>query len=122
LLGADRIATSGTVSNKTGSLPAVLSARHVPPAVKVVVLRELEKVAEHSRPDIHVVEENDSVEVVSGWRCDRVQELEEIEPMLQSLDTAKDASASLGVKKLYFEWAPSELVNAYVCQPVPGRC
>ena len=49
LLGADRIAASGAVSNKTGSLPASLSVRHISPAAKVVVLSELEKVAD--RPD-----------------------------------------------------------------------
>jgi translation initiation factor 2B subunit (eIF-2B alpha/beta/delta family) len=45
LLGADRIAASGAVSNKTGSLPASLSVRHISPVAKVVVLSELEKVA-----------------------------------------------------------------------------
>jgi translation initiation factor 2B subunit (eIF-2B alpha/beta/delta family) len=49
LLGADRISDSGSVSNKTGSLPAVLSARHVCPVAKVLVLSELEKVAAPSR-------------------------------------------------------------------------
>lgn len=37
LLGADRISSTKGVSNKTGSLPAVLSAKHIQPSVKVLV-------------------------------------------------------------------------------------
>ncbi|KAK4119082.1 nagb/rpia/CoA transferase-like protein, partial [Parathielavia appendiculata] len=53
VLGADRIAASGAVSNKTGSLPAALSAKHVSPTAKVVVLGESDKIAPPGRPDDH---------------------------------------------------------------------
>ena len=58
LLGADRISADGSVSNKTGSLPAILSARHASPRCKIVVLSELEKVA---IAEEHGVEENDQI-------------------------------------------------------------
>jgi len=97
LLGADRIASNGATSNKTGTLPAVLSARFVtsrpsPSAsnvgintenspdiqqqqqqqqhhtIKVLVLGDTEKIAPPGRPEEHVVEDNDADQVISGWK------------------------------------------------------
>jgi translation initiation factor 2B subunit (eIF-2B alpha/beta/delta family) len=71
LLGADRIAASGAVSNKTGSLPATLSVRHISPVAKVVVLSEPEKVTEPGQTGLHVVEENDLTEVMAARKSPR---------------------------------------------------
>ncbi|KAJ2895965.1 hypothetical protein MKZ38_006012 [Zalerion maritima] len=64
LLGADRISETGAVSNKIGSLPAVLTAKHVSKEIKVVVLGESEKVASGEG----VEEENAAAEIVDAWR------------------------------------------------------
>ncbi|KAL1859426.1 hypothetical protein Plec18167_006615 [Paecilomyces lecythidis] len=113
VLGADRIASSGDVSNKTGSLPAVLSAKHVNPGVKVVVLSELEKVAEPGSVSEHVVEENDPTEVISSWKADGVKGVDIIERELKKGDGDNSA---LSVKNIYFEWVPADLINAYICE------
>ncbi|OXV08352.1 hypothetical protein Egran_03885 [Elaphomyces granulatus] len=116
LLGADRIAASGAVSNKTGSLPASLSVRHISPAAKVVVLSELEKVAEPGQTGLHVVEENDITEIVGGWQREKVRGLEIIQGALQGRGSTENPGLSLEVKNIYFEWVPPELVDAYVCE------
>ncbi|KAJ9144218.1 Nagb/rpia/CoA transferase-like protein [Pleurostoma richardsiae] len=70
LLGADRVASSGAVSNKTGSLPAVLSAKHVSAGkCRTVVLSESEKVAPPGSPAEHVVEDNDAGQLVEAWQA-----------------------------------------------------
>jgi translation initiation factor 2B subunit (eIF-2B alpha/beta/delta family) len=116
LLGADRITASGAVSNKTGSLPATLSVRHISPAAKVVVLSELEKVAEPDQSDLHVVEENDITEIVGGWQHGKARGLEIIQGALQGHRSMEDSGLSLKVKNIYFEWVPPELVDAYICE------
>ncbi|UKZ83003.1 hypothetical protein TrVFT333_010804 [Trichoderma virens FT-333] len=98
LLGADLIDKAGNVSNKTGSLPAVLAAKHVSPGVKVVVLSEKEKVLPFDPPG-H--EENDSEELVRGWRGMLGPEME-----LQGV----------AVKNVYFEWVPARLVDVYLTE------
>lgn len=111
LLGADRLAADGAVSNKTGSLPAALAAKHVSPQAKVVVLSEMDKVAGQ---DGHSEESNQPAEVMRGWREAATG------GGLKGLDVV-DATAGRGsttvaveVKNIYFEWVPPGLVDAYV--------
>ncbi|POR37974.1 Methylthioribose-1-phosphate isomerase, partial [Tolypocladium paradoxum] len=94
LLGADLIDREGNVSNKTGSLPAVLAARHVSPGVKVVALADKDKVLPFDPPG-H--EENDPAEVSRSWGG-----------LLQESDVA--------VKNVYFEWVSAGLVDHYVTE------
>ncbi|KAH6609953.1 translation initiation factor eif-2b subunit family [Trichoderma cornu-damae] len=96
LLGADLVDQSGNVSNKTGSLPAVLAARYVSPGVKVVVLAEREKVMPFDPPG-H--EENDSEELVRAWGA-------VLGTGLRGVD----------VKNVYFEWVPANLVDLYLTE------
>lgn len=70
VIGADRIAESGAVSNKTGSLPAILSARHVSPQAKIVTISESEKVAPPGVTTLHIVEENDPAQLARAWQAD----------------------------------------------------
>ncbi|KAL1961673.1 hypothetical protein VTN77DRAFT_1348 [Rasamsonia byssochlamydoides] len=123
LLGADRISADGAVSNKTGSLPAILSARCVSPSTKIVVLSELEKVAEPGDPHAHVVEENNPEEVIQAWRHNGVKGLNVIDESLKTQAQAeteqKDVKATVSVKNIYFEWVQPEMINgfdAYVCE------
>jgi translation initiation factor 2B subunit (eIF-2B alpha/beta/delta family) len=97
LLGADLIDRHGNVSNKTGSLPAVLAARHVCPEVKVVVVSEKEKVLPFEPPG-H--EENDGSEVTAAWDGAGVRR--------------EDGDDIVNVRNVYFEWVDSGLVDAYV--------
>lgn len=70
VIGADRIAESGAVSNKTGSLPAILSARHVSPHARIVTISESEKVAPPEATASHIVEDNDPAQLARAWRAD----------------------------------------------------
>ena len=104
LLGADMISSNGDTCNKTGSLPAVLSGRHVSSSVKVVVVADREKVFPFSPPE-H--EENDRAEVTAAW---------------SSGGSAGAAEAFRGpehggvVKNVYFEWVDSSLIDNYVLE------
>ncbi|KAL6699424.1 hypothetical protein J3F84DRAFT_184046 [Trichoderma pleuroticola] len=98
LLGADLIDKAGNVSNKTGSLPAVLAAKHVSPDVKVVVLSEKEKVLPFDPPG-H--EENDSEELIRGWKG------------ILGPDVGLQG---VSVENVYFEWVPARLVDVYLTE------
>lgn len=101
LLGADLIDRSGNVSNKTGSLPAVLAARHVSPGVKVVVVAEKEKILPFDPPGHD--EDNDAEELVRSWQ-----------------DVVGSASErklpGVNVKNVYFEWVPATMVHLYLTE------
>ncbi|KAK3349217.1 hypothetical protein B0T25DRAFT_609874 [Lasiosphaeria hispida] len=107
LLGADRISASGAVSNKTGSLPAVLSARHVSPGVKVVVLCDSEKVAGPGRPEEHVVEDSDAGQVTAAWAAVGRQGVG---------GAAEVLGKKVAVRNISFEWVPAELVDVYITE------
>ncbi|KAL7941363.1 hypothetical protein V8C42DRAFT_334959 [Trichoderma barbatum] len=98
LLGADLIDKAANVSNKIGSLPAVLAAKYVSPEIKVVVLSEKEKILPFDPPG-H--EENDSEELVRGWRGMLSPEVE---------------LRGVSVKNVYFEWVPAGLVDVYLTE------
>ncbi|EED14597.1 translation initiation factor eIF-2B subunit family protein [Talaromyces stipitatus ATCC 10500] len=101
LIGADRIAGSnGAVSNKTGSLPAILAAKHVSPQVRVLVVSELDKVAQAEAIESHPEEDNDAEEVVRAWRLAGVK--------------GADVIDGVTIKNVYFEWVPAELIDAYI--------
>lgn len=115
LLGADRISLKG-VSNKTGSLPAVLSAKHICPSVKILVLSDLEKVEGLDQDEKSAQEENnDPKEVVSGWRSEGVKGLQFLEDGLNA-GSETDCNARVEVKNVYFELVPLPLVDALVCE------
>ena len=115
LLGADRIAQTGEVSNKTGSLPAILSAKYVATShgrdLKVVVLAESEKVAPPGDIATHVVEVNDPAQVAQAWRhrenSGRVQ---------NAADAISRASDRVAILNMFFEWCPSDLIDVYVTE------
>ncbi|ROT43819.1 translation initiation factor eIF-2B subunit family protein [Sodiomyces alkalinus F11] len=92
LLGADLIDAQGAVSNKMGSLPAVLSARHVSPAARVVVLAEQEKILPLPVPEQD--EQNDFGELIKAW--------------------SSEESLQVEVKNPYFEWVPPDLIDLYL--------
>ena len=121
LLGADRIASSGSVSNKTGSLPVVLSAKHVSPKVKTVVLGETEKIAPPGDEKEHIVENNDPAQLVRSWRSDfnsdRVQHAAATFSKALGHSGLGDASSvQLVVSNIFFEWVPHSLVDFYVTE------
>lgn len=114
LLGADRICASKGVSNKTGSLPVVLSAKHVAPSAKILALSELEKVVGNDGILEDKVEDNDPEEVFSAWRNERVEGAQVLEDSSTSSKTDRDNLATIQVKNIYFEWVPLTLVDAFV--------
>lgn len=100
IIGADLIDKSGNVSNKTGSLPAVLSAKHISPDVQVIALSEEEKVLALEPP---TQEENDPQEVTQAWG--------------PSVPTSNTGSRDdIKVKNVYFEWVPAAFIDHYVTE------
>ena len=116
LLGSDRISSSGAVSNKVGSLPAVLSAKHISPAVKVIILSEFEKVAEPGGVDDHPAEENDYNEVVQFWGVVGLEGIDLVEDYIFGEQVNRDTNVSVSAKNFYFEWVPPNLIDAFVCE------
>lgn len=117
LLGADRISSVGDVSNKTGSLPAVLSTRHVSPEAKVVVLSEVEKVAGPGTPSEHAAEDNEPSELMAGWTGSlAVKGADAIGACLRNVDSegSEVGTPLVKIKNIYFEWVPSRLVSVYI--------
>lgn len=104
LLGADMISSNGDTCNKTGSLPAVLSARHVSPNVKVAVVADQEKVFPYSPPP-H--EENCSEEVSAAWGSGGSAGVAE---------AFRGSELGSVVKNVYFEWVVSSLIDYYVLE------
>lgn len=124
LLGSDRIAESGAVSNKTGSLPAVLSAKHVSPEAKTIILSESEKVAPPGAVGTHVVEENDPVQLARAWQAGfnskRVRDA--AGTATHRLGTAATGSTAsnnvthVDIQNVFFEWVPPELIDVYITE------
>ncbi|KAI0477918.1 translation initiation factor eIF-2B subunit family protein [Xylariaceae sp. FL0804] len=109
VLGADRLSAAGDVSNKIGSLPAVLSARHVAPNAKIVVLSETEKVAGPGSAHGHAPEDNDASEVTRAWRG-TAKGVKAVEEALQ------EGRSGVVVKNTYFEWVPAGFIDAFATE------
>ncbi|KAF4426688.1 transcriptional regulatory [Fusarium acutatum] len=106
LIGADLIDKTAAVSNKVGSLPAVLTAKYVSLKAKIVVLSEKEKVLPFAPPG---QEENDSCEVMQAWG-DFSSAVREVPHSLVT------------VKNVYFEWVSPDLIDHYITEDgVTGR-
>ncbi|KAE8316089.1 hypothetical protein BDV41DRAFT_529084 [Aspergillus transmontanensis] len=116
LLGADRISATRGVSNKTGSLPLVLSAKHVTPDVRVVVLSDIEKVNGSAGViDDELTEGNDPFEVSSAWRSDGVKGIQVLEKGVKG-NKSEQENSSVTVENTYFEWVPLDMVDAFICE------
>ncbi|KAJ5835391.1 hypothetical protein N7447_001417 [Penicillium robsamsonii] len=115
LLGADQISDLGSVSNKTGSLPTVLSAKHVCPGAKVLVLSELEKVAEPGADSNNSPEENDPKELLGCWADSGMKGVKILTGGIEAAGRG-NMNYAVEVKNIYFEWVPAELIDAYICE------
>ncbi|KAJ5384105.1 hypothetical protein N7517_002016, partial [Penicillium concentricum] len=115
LLGADRISDLGSVSNKTGSLPTVLSAKHVCPSAEILVLSELEKVAEPGADSNNSHEENDPKELLGCWADSGMKGVKIITDGIEATGRG-NLNYAVEVKNIYFEWVPAELIDAYICE------
>ncbi|RDW78982.1 translation initiation factor eIF-2B subunit family protein [Aspergillus mulundensis] len=115
LLGADRISISNGVSNKTGSLPAVLSAKHVSPNAKIVVLSELEKVnGQNGLIDDSKHEDNDPAELMRSWQNEEVKGVKAVDEAFCSAVRSEKSNYCVEVKNVYFEWIPLDFVDDFV--------
>lgn len=114
LLGADRIGPDGSVSNKTGSLPAALCVRHISPKAKIIVASEIYKVAPDPYDPVvpQHAEENARAEVVRSWY---------VNGLTEEARTIQDALRMAGpcrvdVRNAYFERLPPSLIDVYICE------
>ncbi|KAI6383099.1 hypothetical protein MCOR25_000287 [Pyricularia grisea] len=124
VIGADRISASGAVSNKTGSLPAILSARHVAERgghhheVRVVVVSESDKIAPPGDPHEHLVEDNGGEQLRRAWAVDFNSE--RVRGAAEQLSRFAVNGAVNGIKvsvsNIFFEWVPAELIDSYISE------
>jgi translation initiation factor 2B subunit (eIF-2B alpha/beta/delta family) len=103
LLGADAIAQNGDIFNKTGSLPAILAARHVSPVAKIVVLSDKEKITPFSDP-FH--EEHSPKELLQAWG--------DLGP--EGGQYQSDAGVKFSVNNTRIERVPSSFIDYYVME------
>lgn len=115
LLGADRISSSGSVSNKTGSLPAVLCTKHMSPEAKILVFSGLEKVAEPGAEDDHQPEENDPMEVISPWVDSGVKGVSKLQEGIRGTKR-ENSNYIVEVKNVYFEWVDADMIDAFITE------
>ncbi|PGH04246.1 hypothetical protein GX51_03591 [Blastomyces parvus] len=106
LLGADRISDSGDVSNKTGSLPAVLCAKAVSDNVAIVVVSDLDKISKPGAMEAYREEENDPRELERGW--DHHHTHGNIKSNLWR--------TMVETRNVYFEWVPARYIDHYICE------
>ncbi|KXG48471.1 Initiation factor 2B-related protein [Penicillium griseofulvum] len=99
LLGADRISDSGAVC----------------PSAKVLVLSELEKVAEPGADGNHSHEKNDPKELLSCWVDSGMKG---IKALVEGTEMAgrDNINYTVEVKNIYFEWISANLIDAYICE------
>lgn len=134
LIGADRIAETGAVSNKTGSLPAILSAKHVSPKAKIVIVSETEKVATPGAAAAHVVENNDPAQLMHAWTAgfnsERIRNAAGTIPSGAGGGTVHSSAygthhdsckgsndaVEVHVRNVFFEWVPPDLVDVYITE------
>ncbi|KAH8896653.1 nagb/rpia/CoA transferase-like protein [Thozetella sp. PMI_491] len=118
VVGADRVAQSGAVSNKTGSLPAILCARQAATlgggAIKVVVLTETEKVAPPGNAAQHVIEENDPEQLVQTWRGQECGER-----VRRAAASVWRHKALASARNVSFEWCPADQIDIYITEHGP---
>ena len=115
LLGADRIAPDGSVSNKTGSLPAALMVGHMAPGAEIIVVSEIHKVATESSNE-HNMENNEASEVMDAWdRNGKTKGLDIVQGHFES-DGFGQGRSMVNVRNVYFEWIPPSLIDAYICE------
>ncbi|KAI1473617.1 nagb/rpia/CoA transferase-like protein [Daldinia eschscholtzii] len=113
ILGADRISSSGDVSNKIGSLPAVLCQRHVAPNAKTVILSETEKIAGPGMIEDHPAEENSPTELIRAWKGN-VKGVDTVERFLSDSVDGTAQEDNIRVRNSYFEWVPARFIDAYI--------
>lgn len=116
LLGADRIAADGSVSNKTGSVPAALSMRFMAPDAETIVVSEIYKVAMHYNNNNSIMENNSPSEVMQTWeQNEMIKGFDIVQDRLEGSSGTK-SGPTVNVQNVYFEWVPPGLIDRYICE------
>ncbi|KIX08624.1 uncharacterized protein Z518_03280 [Rhinocladiella mackenziei CBS 650.93] len=101
IIGADRISEAGDVSNKMGSLAAIVTSKETTNgSATVVCISEAEKIAPPGAIEEHPDEDNDKNEVMRNW----------------DLPASSLWDQMATVRNVYFEWVPSKYIDYYVCE------
>ncbi|KAK3493069.1 uncharacterized protein B0T23DRAFT_359251 [Neurospora hispaniola] len=132
VIGADRIASDGSVSNKTGSLSVLLATQHNAKEAKVVVLCDSEKVALPGPPEQHVVEDQGLEQVTRVWMGEgsskRIRGAArtvlnfahatrfEGKKKEKKHEEKEKAQVKVQVRNVSFEWCAGGLIDAYVTE------
>lgn len=115
LLGADRISSSGSASNKIGSLPAVLCVKYISPEARVLVFSGLEKVAEPGAEEDHESEENDPTEVINTWVVSGVNGVNKLQEGIRG-PKKETSNCAVKVTNVYFEWVNASMIDAFITE------
>ena len=115
LLGADQITCFGQVRNKTGSWLAALGAKDTNPAVRVLVLSELEKVMDPEGENYYEPEEKYPAEVMRSWLDAGVKGAKVLQEGVMSTQL-KTSNCDVSVRNEPLEWIPPNLIDGYVCE------
>jgi translation initiation factor 2B subunit (eIF-2B alpha/beta/delta family) len=99
LIGADKIAANGAVSNKIGSCGAAVCAKTLCNDVQVVVVSESDKIASPTE-GIALVERHQPEEVTDAWKGAGIQNLE----------------GMFDIYGEWFEWVEARWVDFYVTE------
>lgn len=108
VIGCDRLAPCGAVSNKIGSLPACLLAKTLQPSSKVVVVTTTNKIMDEDPEEGEEHKNYDAEEMTGVYPSELAQSL-------KSGDLAIEG-AKVEVKNTYFEWVPEKYVDVYVTE------
>ncbi|KAK0744540.1 hypothetical protein B0T21DRAFT_407633 [Apiosordaria backusii] len=116
LIGTDRLSPSGAVLNKTGSLPAVLTAKYLSSMTKTVVLSDTAKISQSKDSD---EEQNDPSQIIRAWRASfNTERVRNAADDLLHAQTNKSShgKVEVEVKNIFFEWVPGDLIDAYITE------
>ena len=107
LLGADKVLSDGSTSNKIGSLTASVMAKTLHPACKVVAVFETDKITGNSDGVDHLkVEYNDEAEVIGAWPA----------AVAAGLIEKRKKGYHITAKNAYFEWVSPKYIDTYITE------
>lgn len=107
VIGSDKILQDGDVSNKIGSLPAVVMAKTLNANCKVLAVFETNKILHSDFNSGHPkTEYNDPAEVTKAWPTNLLRDLRE----------KQSQGFHLEVKNAYFEWVPARYIDRYISE------
>ncbi|TAQ89105.1 hypothetical protein B7494_g2608 [Chlorociboria aeruginascens] len=107
ILGADKVSPTSSICNKIGSLPAVVLAKTLNPACKVIALFKTDKIVALGNEAEHLqIEHNDKEEVIGAWAPE----------LRKGLEAMRDEGWHVEVRNPYFEWVDQRYIDVCISE------